>query len=107
MGYETQGVKMEKVKVVDWHLAKAVPVTIILGLLLQTVAFVRYAGQLEAQIFRNQTDIAAIKARAEVVENKVQVQEVYMARMDQNIVYTREMVERILNSIERNEQQPR
>jgi len=72
-----------------------------IGMLIQSFAFVRYASQIESQVFANRDNILMVQAEAESIRTRSQTQEVALARIDQNSVYTREMVERILNSIER------
>jgi len=85
----------------DWHQSKLVPISIMIGMLIQSFAFVRYASQIESQVFANRDNILMVQAEAESIRTRSQTQEVALARIDQNSVYTREMVERILNSIER------
>lgn len=78
----------------NWHLSKSVPVTLVLAIVMQTVALVWYVSTLDSAIKQNSKDILRNETRLQTVEKVVQGQAVTLGRMDENIKAIREMMER-------------
>ena len=78
----------------NWHLSKSVPVTLVLAIIMQTVALVWYVSTLDSAIKQNSKDILRNETRLQTVEKVVQGQAVTLGRMDENIKAIREMMER-------------
>ena len=78
-----------------WHIAKSVPVTLLLGLITQAGAIVWTVSMMMADIQENQTDIVEFGQRISKVEQMVQSQAVSMARIDVNIEHIRTSVEKM------------
>lgn len=78
----------------NWHLSKSVPVTLVLAIIMQTVALVWYVSTLDSAIKQNSKDILRNETRLQTVEKIVQGQAVTLGRMDENIKAIREMMER-------------
>jgi len=78
----------------NWHLSKSVPVTLVIAIIMQTVALVWYVSTLDSAIKQNSKDILRNETRLQTVEKVVQGQAVTLGRMDENIKAIREMMER-------------
>ena len=78
-----------------WHLSKSVPLSIIVGVVAQTVTLVWFIAGLNANIEQNSRDIIRHDTRIESLEASVQSQAVSMARMDENIQAIRQMLEQM------------
>lgn len=78
-----------------WHLSKSVPLSIILGVIAQTVTLVWFIAGLTASIDRNSRDIIRHETRIESLETSVQNQAISVARMDENIQAIRQMLEQM------------
>lgn len=77
-----------------WHLNKSVPLSIILGVIAQTVTLVWFIAGLNASIDQNSRDLVRHETRIEALEASAQSQAVSLARMDENILAIRQMLER-------------
>lgn len=77
-----------------WHLSKSVPLSIILGVIAQTVTLVWFIAGLNASIDQNSRDLVRHETRIEALEASAQSQAVSLARMDENILAIRQMLER-------------
>ena len=77
-----------------WHLSKSVPLSIILGVIAQTVTLVWFIAGLNASIDQNSRDLVRHETRIEALEASAQSQAVSLARMDENIMAIRQMLER-------------
>jgi len=69
----------------SWHLSKAIPVTLILSIILQTIVLVVFLTNLAGNVANNSEDIILIRADSDVLERTVQDQEVTLGRIDENI----------------------
>ena len=78
----------------SWHLNKSVPLSIILGVIAQTVTLVWFIAGLNASIDQNSRDLVRHETRIEALEASAQSQAVSLARMDENIMAIRQMLER-------------
>jgi hypothetical protein len=78
----------------SWHLNKSVPLSIILGVIAQTVTLVWFIAGLNASIDQNSRDLVRHETRIEALEASAQSQAVSLARMDENILAIRQMLER-------------
>ena len=79
----------------SWHLSKSVPISFIIGILMQTVALVWYVSTLDSAIKTNTRDLTKHETRIETLEKTVQTQAVALARIDENIKAIRELVEKM------------
>lgn len=78
----------------SWHLSKSVPLSIIVGVIAQTVTLVWFIAGLNASIDQNSRDLVRHETRIEALETSAQSQAVSLARMDENIMAIRQMLER-------------
>jgi hypothetical protein len=78
----------------SWHLSKSVPLSIIVGVIAQTVTLVWFIAGLNASIDQNSRDLVRHETRIEALEASAQSQAVSLARMDENIMAIRQMLER-------------
>jgi hypothetical protein len=69
----------------SWHLSKSVPLSIIVGVIAQTVTLVWFIAGLNASIDQNSRDLVRHETRIEALEASAQSQAVSLARMDENI----------------------
>lgn len=79
----------------SWHLSKSVPISFIIGILMQTVALVWYVSTLDSAIRTNTRDLTKHETRIETLEKTVQTQAVAVARIDENIKAIRDLVEKM------------
>ena len=82
----------------SWHLSKSVPISFIVGILMQTVALVWYVSTLDSAIRQNSRDLTKHETRIESLEKTVQTQAVALARIDENIKAIRDLVEKMAES---------
>jgi len=76
-----------------WHLSKSVPITLVLAIIMQTVALVWYVSTLDSAIKQNSKDILRTEVRLDTVEKIVQSKAVTLGRMDENIKAIRTMMQ--------------
>tara|TARA_R100001015_G_C4586726_1_gene142584 strand:- start:399 stop:662 length:264 start_codon:yes stop_codon:yes gene_type:complete len=79
----------------NWHLSKSVPLTLILGLLIQAAAIVWTVSTMTSDIEVNASKIVELQQRMGRVEDAVHGQAVSMARIDENIKTIRMHVEKM------------
>jgi hypothetical protein len=79
----------------DWHLSKSVPLTIIFGVILQTITLVWFFAVLRSDVDINRANILRLDTRTEQLEAVVQSQSLAIARMDENIAFIRASIERM------------
>jgi len=82
----------------QWHLSKSVPVTLIMGLLIQAVAIVWTVSTMSAGIEENKNDILRNETRIGVVENKEMDLALSMVRMETTLVSIEKILERIVSN---------
>ncbi len=82
----------------QWHLSKSVPVSLIMGLLIQAVAIVWTVSTMSAGIDENKTDILRNDTRINTIEGTVHSQAISLARIDENIKAIRKAVEVMANA---------
>jgi len=80
----------------NWHLSKSVPLTLILGLLIQAAAIVWTVSTMTSDIEVNASKIVELQQRMGRVEDAVHGQAVSMARIDENIKAIRMSVEKMV-----------
>jgi uncharacterized membrane protein YciS (DUF1049 family) len=76
----------------SWHLSKSVPITFVLGIVLQTIALVWYVSALDSTVETNAREIARHEIRINEIERTAQLQAVMLGRIDENIKAIREML---------------
>ena len=79
----------------NWHLSKSVPLTLILGLLIQAAAIVWTVSTMTSDIEVNASKIVELQQSMGRVEDAVHGQAVSMARIDENIKAIRMSVEKM------------
>lgn len=84
----------------QWHLSKSVPISIIIGFIMQFAGFVWYTSQIDAQVKTNTDRIVRVESQMEEVKNTAQTQEVQLGRIEENLNYIKSMMERILAKIQ-------
>ena len=82
----------------SWHLSKSVPISFLVGILMQTVALVWYVSTLDSAIKQNARDLTKHETRIETLEKTVQSQAVALGRIDENIKAIRDLVEKMADS---------
>ena len=82
----------------SWHLSKSVPISFIVGILMQTIALVWYVSTLDSAIKTNTRDLTKHETRIETLEKTVQSQAVALGRIDENIKAIRDLVEKMADS---------
>lgn len=79
----------------DWHMNKSVPLTLVFAILIQTVSLVWFISQLNSAVEANTSDISVVQAEVKVMETLIQGQEVYIARIDENLKAIRDAVDKL------------
>lgn len=69
----------------QWHLSKSVPISIIVGFIMQFAGFVWWTSQLDSRVEINTSEIVRLEVRTDKLEEIVQSQAVTLGRMDENI----------------------
>lgn len=76
-----------------WHLSKSVPISIIVGFVMQFAGFVWWTSQLDSRVSINSSEIIRLETRTDKLEEIVQGQAVTLGRMDENIKSIRVILE--------------
>lgn len=76
-----------------WHLSKSVPISIIVGFIMQFAGFVWWTSQLDSRVSINSSEIIRLETRTDKLEEIVQSQAVTLGRMDENIKSIRVILE--------------
>ena len=82
----------------SWHLSKSVPISFLVGILMQTIALVWYVSTLDSAIKQNARDLTKHETRIESLEKTVQSQAVALGRIDENIKAIRDLVEKMADN---------
>jgi len=77
----------------EWHLSKSVPISIIVGFIMQFAGFVWWTSQLDSRVEVNTSEIIRLEVRTDKLEEIVQSQAVTLGRMDENIKSIRVILE--------------
>lgn len=85
-----------------WHLSKSVPISLLVGLLLQLAGFAWYAGQVTERVNTNSSDIIEMRSREDQLESRSNAQAVQLGRIEENIRATRDTLSRIERKLDGN-----
>ncbi|MDA7745064.1 hypothetical protein N8909_00490 [bacterium] len=77
----------------DWHLSRNVPITLFLLLAVQAVTVTGAFTEVEVGVEQNAKDIDDITSVVMGLDNRQRDHEVRLARMDENIIHIRELLE--------------
>ena len=77
---------------------KNIPPSVILVLFIQGIYFIDFQSKLDGAVAQNSKDIVRNQAKIDTLNESVQGQQVSLARIDQNIVHIREIMERSLSA---------
>lgn len=77
---------------------KNIPPSVILVLFIQGIYFIDFQSSLDGAVAQNSKDIVRNQAKIDALNESVQGQQVSLARIDQNIVHIREIMERSLSA---------
>lgn len=77
----------------SWHLSKSVPISIIVGFIMQFAGFVWWTSALDSRVQVNTSEIVRLEVRTDKLEEIVQSQAVTLGRMDENIKSIRAILE--------------
>ena len=77
----------------SWHLSKSVPISIIVGFIMQFAGFVWWTSSLDSRVEVNTGEIVRLEIRTDKLEEIVQSQAVTLGRMDENIKSIRQILE--------------
>ena len=84
----------------QWHLSKSVPISIIVGFIMQFAGFVWYTSQIDSQVKTNTDRIARVEVQVEDIKETSQTQAVQLGRIEENLDYIKQMMERILAKVQ-------
>jgi len=84
----------------SWHMSKSVPISFLVGILMQTLALVWYVSTLDSAIKQNSRDLTRQEIRIDTLERTVQSQAVTLGRIDENIKAIRDLVKKMADSRE-------
>lgn len=77
----------------DWHLSRNVPITLFLLLAVQAVTVTGAFTEVEVGVEQNAKDIDDIGSIVMGLDTRQRDHEVRLARMDENIIHIRELLE--------------
>ena len=77
---------------------KNIPPSVILVLIIQGIYFIDFQSKLDGTVAQNSKDIVRNETKIEALTESVQGQQVALARIDQNILHIREIMERSLSA---------
>jgi hypothetical protein len=77
----------------DWHLSRNVPITLFLLLAVQAVTVTGAFTEVEVGVEQNAKDIDDISSIVMGLDTRQRDHEVRLARMDENIIHIRELLE--------------
>ncbi len=77
----------------DWHLSRNVPITLFLLLAVQAVTVTGAFTEVEVGVEQNAKDIDDISSLVTSLDTRQRDHEVRLARMDENIIHIRELLE--------------
>lgn len=78
-----------------WQLSKSVPVTFLLGLVVQAVAIVYVFSMTIANVEENKEDLERLTIRVSTIEDNIHALAISMARLDENTKAIRKAVEKM------------
>ena len=84
----------------QWHLSKSVPISIIIGFVMQFAGFIWYTSQIDAQVKTNTDRINRVETQVEDIKQTSQMQAVQLGRIEENLNYIKAMMERMLAKIQ-------
>lgn len=84
----------------QWHLSKSVPISIIIGFVMQFAGFIWYTSQIDAQVRTNTDRINRVETQVEDIKQTSQMQAVQLGRIEENLDYIKAMMERMLAKIQ-------
>ena len=84
----------------QWHLSKSVPISIIIGFVMQFAGFIWYTSQIDAQVKTNTDRINRVETQVEDIKQTSQMQAVQLGRIEENLDYIKAMMERMLAKIQ-------
>ena len=79
------------------QILKNIPPSVILVLVIQAIYFVDFQSKLDGTVTQNSKDIVRNETKIEALAESVQGQQVALARIDQNILHIREIMEKNLS----------
>jgi hypothetical protein len=77
----------------SWHLSKAIPISFILAIVVQTMSLVVFITMLSGDVESNSEDIDILQTNQDNLKQIVQGQEVTLGRIDENIKAIKEFLE--------------
>ena len=77
----------------NWHLSRNVPIALFVGLLVQTVSVSGAFTRVEVGVEQNTKNIEAVDERVNKLDARQREHEVTIARMDENIIHIRELLD--------------
>ncbi|QDP67073.1 MAG: hypothetical protein Unbinned4497contig1000_47 [Prokaryotic dsDNA virus sp.] len=78
----------------NWHLSKTIPITFLVGIIAQTFILGWLIADAQNTIETNSANIMRNQADIQVLENKVNDHAVMMGRIDENLKFLREYIEK-------------
>ena len=81
----------------SWHLSKAIPISFILAIIVQTMSLVVFITTLSGDVASNSEDIDMLQVNQNNLKQIVQGQEVTLGRIDENIKAIKEFLENASN----------
>lgn len=71
----------------NWHMSKSIPISLILGLIMQAGIFVWYVSTMSSDIQYNSTSINLLEKSVDTLEGKVYSTDVKLGRIEENLKY--------------------
>tara|TARA_R110000851_G_scaffold12862_7_gene44338 strand:+ start:1091 stop:1348 length:258 start_codon:yes stop_codon:yes gene_type:complete len=81
----------------SWHLSKAIPISFILAIVVQTMSLVVFITMLSGDVASNSEDIDMLQTNQNNLKQIVQGQEVTLGRIDENIKAIKEFLENAID----------
>lgn len=78
----------------QWHMSKAVPVSFLVGIAIQTAVLIWYIAGVVNMVENNARDISRHEVRIEALDQVTQNHAVMMARIDENLKFIRAYIEK-------------
>ena len=84
----------------SWHLNKSVPVTLIIGLVVQAGGVVWMFSQMSADIDNNSARLTKVETQVEEIQDTAQAQAVQLGRIETRLDALMDQSDRILRALE-------
>jgi len=84
----------------SWHLSKSVPLTLIIGLVVQAGGVVWMFSQMSSDIANNSARLTKVETQVEEIQDTAQAQAVQLGRIETRLDALMDQSDRILRALE-------